>query len=430
MSLRDDLKAYLDGELAPERMAEMRDAIDRDPALAREAEELASIGRGLRSAEVYPAAVGLEDTLKALEHHQRRPFWVWIAPVAVAASALVFMTISVRRLAEGVSSPESVVYQDAVGGYPSEGPVFRKGQSMESVAAPLDEPTSPGAALEKRSPKMAAGNVRTVKERDLSAPPRVPPRPRFRTELPSGSAASETAKGGQAQPLPPGKPPMARTRSTDAVKGAPMPASPSPERPPGIAVDGGMAAAEMKEGPLVIEVDSLAEAEVAIRDLAVRTGMQVVEEAAPAAKLGAQATQALQDALPRTRRLVLDVEEDRAGGIGKQVTEAIRAARLRRDSQTQISASSYSGRQQGGGAQGGAAGGQADAPRSQGGVPQGAQGGGFGGSEPAPAATRAKPPVGQDRSRRYTVNKATKPRRRVEIVLRVRDETTPGKIQE
>jgi hypothetical protein len=429
MNLRDDLKAYLDGELAPERMAEMREAIDRDPVLAREAEELASIGRGLRSAEIYPAAVGLEDTLKALEHHQRRPFWVWIAPVAVAASALVFMTISVRRLAEGVSSPESVAYQDAVGGYASEGPVWRKGQSMESVAPPVDEPTRPGAVLEKRSPKTAAGNVRTMKERDFAAPTQPSVRTRFRAELPSGSAASETAKGAQTQPLTSGKPPMARTRSTDAVKGSPMPASPSPERPQGVAFDG--AVNEMKEGPLVVEVDSLAEAEMAIRDLAVRTGMQVVVETAPAAKLGAQETQAVQDALPRTRRLVLDVEEDRAGGIEKQVTEAIRAARLRRDSQTQISAFSYSGRQQqGGGTQGGAGGGQADAPRNQGGVPQGAQGGGFGGGEPAPAGTSAKPAARQNRTLKTAENKATKPRRRVEIVLRVRDVTTPGKIQE
>lgn len=90
MSLRDDLKAYVDGELPPMRMAEIRDAIERDPELAAEVRELEAIGRTLRAEAWQPTAAGLDETLRSLQRKRSAPRWPWLA-IPLTAGLALFM---------------------------------------------------------------------------------------------------------------------------------------------------------------------------------------------------------------------------------------------------------------------------------------------------------------------------------------------------
>lgn len=66
MSIREDLKAFIDGELDEPRNAEVRAAIERDPELEREIALLRAIGDEIRAMAPEPVAKGLERTLDSL----------------------------------------------------------------------------------------------------------------------------------------------------------------------------------------------------------------------------------------------------------------------------------------------------------------------------------------------------------------------------
>ena len=85
-----ELSALLDGELAPERAAEVRQAIADDPALRREYEGLARLDDGLRAharEAVFQPRVEIPQRRRGL-----RPHVAWIAPL------LVIMSLALRML--------------------------------------------------------------------------------------------------------------------------------------------------------------------------------------------------------------------------------------------------------------------------------------------------------------------------------------------
>ncbi len=80
MDIREDLKAFLDGELSPERAAEVQIEIDREPALREEYEFMKLLSGEIKSAVKEPQIKGLE---KAMDQ-ARRPrlsvsSWRWAA---------------------------------------------------------------------------------------------------------------------------------------------------------------------------------------------------------------------------------------------------------------------------------------------------------------------------------------------------------------
>lgn len=72
-SIREDLKAFVDGELSEARMEEVRAAIDSDPALQQEVEELRLLGFEIKKLASEPAVVGKERVLDKV----RRPKAHW-----------------------------------------------------------------------------------------------------------------------------------------------------------------------------------------------------------------------------------------------------------------------------------------------------------------------------------------------------------------
>ncbi|MEA2552521.1 MAG: hypothetical protein QOJ65_697 [Fimbriimonadaceae bacterium] len=93
-NVRDNLKAYLDGELSPMQMREVESAVERDGELRREFEEMKQISSTLRTASVAPTVVGLDKTLAALKKPVRPPL-LRFAPAAALVGTCALALIAV-----------------------------------------------------------------------------------------------------------------------------------------------------------------------------------------------------------------------------------------------------------------------------------------------------------------------------------------------
>ncbi|MCG9896217.1 MAG: DUF4349 domain-containing protein [Fimbriimonadaceae bacterium] len=90
--IRDDLKAYLDGELPDARRSEVEAALAQSPELRAELAELQNLGELIREHSLQPAPQGLEQTLDRLQRPKR--FWQpWMAPALGAAAVVVLAAV-------------------------------------------------------------------------------------------------------------------------------------------------------------------------------------------------------------------------------------------------------------------------------------------------------------------------------------------------
>ncbi len=76
MSIRDDLKAYLDGELPPQRAEEVRAAIEQDDSLRQEVEFMRLLSKSLRAAEKPAPVEGYEETVARVAKGRPWPAWL------------------------------------------------------------------------------------------------------------------------------------------------------------------------------------------------------------------------------------------------------------------------------------------------------------------------------------------------------------------
>lgn len=75
-TIREDLKAFVDGELSPERMEEVRAAVEADPALQQEVAFMKAVGDEIREMAAEPEVAGREALLSKF----RKPLAPWWAP--------------------------------------------------------------------------------------------------------------------------------------------------------------------------------------------------------------------------------------------------------------------------------------------------------------------------------------------------------------
>jgi hypothetical protein len=165
MDIREDLKAFLDGELSPERAAEVHAAIDADPTLREEVEFMKALGFEIKKMKAEPAVQGAEKAMAGVR--RGRPSWFrkngWMMGSALAAvMLLVIVPPMMRSGSESVPfapAVEAGIYRDmAQSPAPQDGFAGKKG-AMESdqgiTNMPAEKPASssparmrPGAAGE------------------------------------------------------------------------------------------------------------------------------------------------------------------------------------------------------------------------------------------------------------------------------------------
>ena len=122
MNIREDIKAYLDGELSPERMEQVRAALEADPSLQAEAQAFQGITTQIQGAVTMPPVAGLEKALRASPKPQ--PWylapWAIAAPVGACVLAAVAMSInSVGGLREAETTAMSLNSKESVTASPS-----------------------------------------------------------------------------------------------------------------------------------------------------------------------------------------------------------------------------------------------------------------------------------------------------------------------
>ena len=104
MNVRENLKAYLDRELPEGQAAAVRQALEQDPSLRQELEEMRMLGLEIRRAATEPEPVGMEQTIGRIAA-PRRP-WVrrpLLALSGIAALAVLVSMVSVLNRARGDS---------------------------------------------------------------------------------------------------------------------------------------------------------------------------------------------------------------------------------------------------------------------------------------------------------------------------------------
>lgn len=324
MNLHEDLKAYVDRELPPVRMAEIADAVAADPALAREVQRLTALSQAVRLADEEVPVLGLDQTLRALDRHRPRPVWGrWVPLVALAASVVGLFTIYRGEMSRSVADDSVAMERSTV--------AKSKMNSQEEL-----------------SPSRKAGNV--------EAPALAMPAPIGEAAVASVLEKPRETKVAKGEPGPKFRS-MARVRVHPATKRAPTKdaqrtkdvvadASPSVL---GASVTNVKASSPKTLPPVALielEVSDLSDAEAAIRLLAQRTGVEMIPAQTPT--LDSQASPRTVSAPPTSVVLRFEVDETALEAFKKESKEVVTAP--------QTLNQQYAGRFQGGGAFGGAGG--------------------------------------------------------------------------
>ena len=112
MNFREDIKAYIDGELTEARAAEVRSAIDADPALREEYEFMKGLSSQIQSS-VKSAPVKGYEKVKAAVAGKRRFKVRWIEGLAVAATVAILGAVMFPMFAQSKSAAKrSAVLSD------------------------------------------------------------------------------------------------------------------------------------------------------------------------------------------------------------------------------------------------------------------------------------------------------------------------------
>lgn len=135
-NLREDLKAYIDHELPPERQSEIERELETDADAKREMEFMKLLGVEIRDGAVQPAVEGYDKTLRWLERETKKPkrtgFPIWQTLAATAGclvlAALLFPVFAQSKFAADAAADRANPYQVTVD--------TRKGLSNGPAAAP------------------------------------------------------------------------------------------------------------------------------------------------------------------------------------------------------------------------------------------------------------------------------------------------------
>ncbi|MCX7798784.1 MAG: DUF4349 domain-containing protein [Fimbriimonadales bacterium] len=162
MSVRENLKAYLDRELSEQEASAVRAALEGDPSLRRELEEMESIGEEVRRLAADPQPVGLEATLENLNRSARRGAWWPRWAVATACIAVVGFGL-LRLLGSRPAGLETVAVASKEGSASFDAP----GTALaESVRLRGSEGAAPALASSDL-PEEALGARRIVRTADI-----------------------------------------------------------------------------------------------------------------------------------------------------------------------------------------------------------------------------------------------------------------------
>jgi len=253
MNEREDLKAFLDNELPPVRMDEVRAAVETDPELAHELEELRQLSVSIRAAAFNPVPVGLESTLAAVGKKRndlvRLRMGLGIG-IAVTACVCAVAMVAVLKGSSSADDVGAVAMNDSA----------LSSKSFISGASPMAEDHADQAKTKMalRAPNKSAGAFRdnpAVMAKSAAASPVTSPHP-------------EAPRAGRTIPEKPAAP-AAKVLSTpvasgmDRVSAGHKPFKDSEPTP--FAATSKAPAYAISPPPVMLEVASVSDAEAKLR---------------------------------------------------------------------------------------------------------------------------------------------------------------------
>lgn len=142
MNIRDDLKAFIDGELSPERAAEVQAAIDHDPELRDEVLFMKILSGEIQDASREPQVSGADKAVDRVVR-SRPTVWKWGAYAASGVAGLFLIGLVGSKLMPGApfaGAGEASKAEFAAGAAKSAGetgsPVAASSPQADSGAAP------------------------------------------------------------------------------------------------------------------------------------------------------------------------------------------------------------------------------------------------------------------------------------------------------
>ncbi|MCC7435534.1 MAG: DUF4349 domain-containing protein [Methanoregulaceae archaeon] len=141
--IREDLKAYLDGELETARAQEVEQALAADPALRQEAELMKAMSETLKAMVPDTPPTGAAKTLDRLRSRRRWSLGQWVT--MGGAIALAFVAINLVRPGGGaMESADLAVYKEMSPGNASSAPASTLPSTGDET---IDVPTLRGGGV-------------------------------------------------------------------------------------------------------------------------------------------------------------------------------------------------------------------------------------------------------------------------------------------
>ncbi len=174
MNIREDLKAFLDGELTEERMAEVRSALDTDASLRAEVEEMQKITHSIKSTAKDIPVHGFDEAMSKVAKPRRPLFTVLryaagFSVLVVCLGVLYPLTIGPKMSAketasftEVASTPLVDPQAEAPMDMDSRGEAARGRDMEERFASPEEESKSstlPGSIVRRKSEQAPGGGA-------------------------------------------------------------------------------------------------------------------------------------------------------------------------------------------------------------------------------------------------------------------------------
>lgn len=171
-NIREDIKAYLDGELSVERAEQVREALEADPQLRMEADEMKNLSEHLKSTIQIPEVKGLDAALNRVRPKFMLPKWAAYAATCgvVIIAAVILMPKPPGQgpqLAAGTSemarSSPAAAPADSMAEQPARGYSEKADQEMDGTL--------------KTEANSYKGGFATDKSKDLSVRSKAPAAP-------------------------------------------------------------------------------------------------------------------------------------------------------------------------------------------------------------------------------------------------------------
>ena len=155
MNIRENLKAYIDGELSNEEMRQIDQAVEGDPVLKKELEELRAISQTIQSMGVQPQVQGYESTRDRLAPKRVPTGFLWKA----LGTAAVLSVLAAFLFPVFAANQEPELYAEVAS---TSAPAASMADAMTSESAPEEA----GNARKSMSDEVVYSN----RAADLEAP--------------------------------------------------------------------------------------------------------------------------------------------------------------------------------------------------------------------------------------------------------------------